>query len=197
MPQRINTELNRMENIPKSISHGKWAQAIHSAAKTGPVIVLLPTGELAQEVAAAYLAAQGWTRALLKLDEYDQLVERLSLDIVAYHHLMPVQGQDLAVTHWAWFAERYDCASFCSVLRACSYQVLDMAPIGDSSEHLAHFAHVGRCQLDDLCSHTMFLARQALSSGGLYDGWHTQYEGMSLSACVRGFQSRLDGFTAG
>ncbi len=182
-----------MKNIHRSISHVSGAQAIHSAATTGPVNVLLPTTELAQEVAAAYLFAQGWTRALLKLDEYDQLVERLSLDIVAYHHLTPVQGQDLAVKHWAWFADRHDGASFCSVLKACSYQVLDMLPIGDSSEHLVHFAHVGRCQLDDLCSHTIFLARQALSSGGLYDGWLTHYEGGSLAACVRGFHSRLDG----
>lgn len=185
-----------MDKNLRSTSHGERAQAIPLAATTEPVNVLLPTTELAQDVAAAYLAGKGWTRAQLKLDEYDQLVERLSLDIIAYHHLTPVQGQDLAVTHWAWFAERHECASFCSVLKACSYQVLDMVPIGDSSEHLARFAHVGRCQLDDLCSHTMFLARQALSSGGLYDGWHTQYEGLSLSACVRGFQRRLDGFTA-
>lgn len=185
--------MNKNQKSDAQVAAANFNDDVETAV---PLNVLPRTAELARSVAIAYLAVQGWTQAELKLDEYDQLVERVSLDIAGYallDGLTPAHGRNVALKHWAWFADCVDAGAFCSVLKSCGYQVLNMLPIDTGSEHLVHFAHMDRCHFEGLCERTIFLTRQALSSGGFYDGWHTQYEGVSIAACAHGFHRLLDG----
>ena len=143
------------------------------------------TTELVRNVAEAYLAVQGLTQEHLKLDEHDQLVHRVSLDLAGSALVEAVtspRNRNIVVTHWAWFAASEDASVFSSVLRSCGFQVLRQFGIGAGEEHLVHFTHRVNFRFDTLCARTVFLTRQALSTGGLYDGWHVEYEGERIAA---------------
>lgn len=160
-----------------------------AARAIGQVNLSPRTIELTREVAKAYLAAQGWSQEQLKLDEYQQLLDRVVLDIAGcalLDGLTSLYGRNTAVSHWAWFQDPVEAGAFCSVLMSCGYQVLDVLPFRSDGQSLVHFTHVGPLVFDKLCNRTIFLTRQALSSGGFYDGWVVQDDAASHSACEHG-----------
>lgn len=133
--------------------------------------------------AEVYLAVKGHLREEDEELDGEDLVNRVSVDLAACAFLegrAGVRGRNVAVSHWAVFADQVDAGAFCSSLQFYGYEVFDLRATGVRNEVVVHFSHLDTFGYDNLCQRTVFLFRQALASGGAYAGWQVKYGAFSV-----------------
>lgn len=123
--------------------------------------------------AIEFLANAGIVRNSTIGATYDELLSQVNTDLQLIE-LIGSKGSDLSVRtdveHWAYFRSSFSASHFTHTLLSKGFQVREVYKNNDM-QTVVKFAHAGNLELPDIGKKTIWLAIQASTFKGRYDGW--------------------------
>lgn len=164
-----------MKNIDlwKSTSNAKEA-AFTNIGDVEMVSVPVEHGNEKYELTAIeFLADEGVVRTPTNGATYDELLGQVNTDLQLIE-MIGSKGSDLSVCtdveHWAYFKSSFNASHFTKALLEKGFQLREVYR-NEDIQTVVKFAHAGSLKISDIGKKTIWLAIQASTFKGTYDGW--------------------------